>query len=173
MGYPLPTGRVFFNFRGFPSDFGRVKFNRQEYMTAKFSSDTTLQNKVKGIWDSFRKMSKDPPVSGKKLDSMLNAVKVSVNKIKARGGQVLFVTPSSGAFLIGENMGFPREKYWNRLLEMTRSPGIHFADYPALDHFICPEFSHLSQPDAILFTREFIHILQEEKGWKFPIKACT
>ena len=67
-------------------------------------------------------------------------------------------------------MGLPREKYLNRLLEITRSTGIHFADYPALDHFICPEFSHLSQPDAIVFTREFIRILQEEKGWKFPNK---
>ena len=157
-----------YNFHGFPSDFGRVKFNRQEYMTDKFSADTNLQNKVKNIWDGFRKASKDPPASGAKLDSMLNRAKIAVDKIKARGGQVLFVrTPSSGPFLMGENMGFPREKYWNRLLATSNCPGIHFADYPAIANFVCPELSHLSQPDAIVFTKNFIKILSEEKGWKF------
>lgn len=166
---PLKDRKGVYNFHGFPSDFGRVKFNRQEYMTDKFCNDTTLQNKVKSIWDGFRKASKDPPVSGVKLDSILNAVKIAVDKIKSRGGQVLFVrTPSSGPFLLGENRGFPREKYWERILTVTNSIGIHFADYPAIAHFVCPEFSHLTQTDAITFTKEFIRILNKEKGWKFP-----
>lgn len=158
-----------YNFRGFPSGFGRVKFNRQEYMTNAFAADTVEQNKVKNIWDGFRKASKDPPASGAKLDSILNVVKIAVDKIKARGGKVLFVrTPSSGGFLMGEKMGFPREKYWERILSVTNCPGIHFADYPAIDHFVCPEFSHLSQADAVVFTKNFIKILSEEKGWTFP-----
>ncbi len=165
----IPDRPGVFNFHGFPSDFGRVKFNRQEYMTDKFSSDSALQNIVKNIWDSFRKASKDPPASGPKLDSILDRVKIAVDKIKARGGEVLFVrTPSSGAYLMGEKMGFPREKYWDRILAVTGCPGLHFADYPAIDHFVCPEFSHLSQSDAIVFTKNFIKILSEEKGWKFP-----
>jgi hypothetical protein len=155
------------NFKGFPSEFGRVKFNRQEYMTDHFSADTTLQNKVKNIWAGFRKASKEPPASGPKLDSILNAVKISVDKIQARGGQVLFVrTPSSGGFKMGESMAFPREKYWDRLLAITQCPGIHYADYPAIDHFVCPEDSHLSLSDAKVFTINFIKILSE-KGWKF------
>ncbi len=157
-----------YNFLGFPSDFGRVKFNRQEYMTDKLVADTNIQIKVKNIWDSFRKLSKDPPASGTKLDSMLTVVKNCVDKIKARGGQIMFVrTPSSGAFLAGEKMGFPREKYWERILAVTDCPGIHFEDYPAIAHFVCPEFSHLSQADAIVFTENLIKIL-EEKGWTFP-----
>jgi hypothetical protein len=158
-----------YKFPGFPSDFGRVKFNRQEYMTDKFSSDTTLQNIVKNIWVEVIKASKEPPASGTKMDSILTAVKTAVDKIKARGGQVLFVrTPSSGGFKMGELMGFPREKYWDRLLAITNCPGIHYADYPAIDHFICPENSHLSLTDAKVFTKNFIKILSEEKGWKFP-----
>ena len=138
-------------------------------MTERFVTDTNQQNQVRGIWDFFRKMSKEPPTSGTKLDSILLCVKTAVDKIKARGGQVLFVrTPSSGPFLMGEKMGYPREKYWDRLLAITNCPGIYFADYPAIAHFECPEFSHLKQTDAILFSKEFIRILQEEKGWKFP-----
>lgn len=166
---PLKDRPGVMNFKGFPSDFGRVKFNRQEYMTDKFASDTALQNIVKNIWTMFGQSRKDPPVSGVKLDSLLNAIKVSVDKIKARGGQVLFVrTPSSGGYAIGENMGFPREKYWNRLLTVTNCPGIHYTDYPSLNHFICPENSHLSLSQAKDFTVSFIKILNEEKGWKFP-----
>ncbi len=165
----IPDRAGVYNFHGFPPGFGRVKFNRREYMTDAFSADTVEQNKVKAIWDTFRKMSKDPPASGAKLDSILNAVKIAVDKIKARGGQVLFVrTPSSGAYLMGEKMGFPREKYWDRILAVTNCPGIHFADYPAIDHFICPEFSHLSLQDGVVYTKNLIKILSEEKGWKFP-----
>jgi hypothetical protein len=68
---------------------------------------------------------------------------------------------------MGENKGFPREKYWERILTTTNTAGVYFADYPAIDHFACPEFSHLSPADAIVFTKNFIRILSEEKGWKF------
>ncbi len=169
-GLPLNDRKGVYNFHGFPSDFGRVKFNRQEYMTDKFSSDTILQNKVKAIWASFIKMSKEPPASGTKLDSILNIVKNAADKITARGGQVLFVrTPSSGPYYhMGESKAFARERYWDRILSITKLPGIHFADYPAISNFTCPEFSHLSQTDATVFTKEFIRILNQEKGWSFP-----
>lgn len=164
----IPNRPGVFQFPIFPPDFGRSKFSRQEYMTERFVADTNQQNQVKGIWNFFRSLSKEPPVEGKKLDSILTAIKNATDKIKARGGLVVFVrTPSSGPFLMGEGMGFPREKYWSRILSTTGCPGIHFADYPAIAHFQCPEFSHLSQPDAIRFTKEFIRILQEEQGWKF------
>ncbi len=63
-------------------------------------------------------------------------------------------------------MGFPRDKYWERLLTESQSPGIHFLDYPAIAHFECPELSHLSRPQAIEFTKHFIEILEKDKGWK-------
>ncbi|MEO7393651.1 MAG: hypothetical protein ABIU11_01850 [Chitinophagaceae bacterium] len=107
-------------------------------------------------------------MNGSKLDSFLLSIKKAVDKIKTRGGQVLFVrTPSSGGYLQGEQMGFPREQYWNKLLDTTGCPGIHFMDYPAIANFICPELSHLTPADAIVFTKEFIKILNQEKGWKF------
>lgn len=178
----IPNRPGVYDFPGFPSDFGRVKFTRQEYMTDKLVADTNIANKVKAIWESFRKMQPPLPPPGpgldsalafrkKEQDSIFNLVKVAVDKIKGRGGQVLFVrTPSSGPFLMGEKMGFPREKFWDRLLQTTQSPGIHFEDYPAIAHFQCPEFSHLKVSDAIIFTKNLIKILEEEKGWKFPYK---
>jgi len=151
----------------FPVDFTRVNFSRQAYMTPKMLADTNIQKKVTDIWMMYADMGKRfPPPSGDTLVQMIQVVKAATDKIIARGGKVLFVrTPSSGPYLMGEQMGFPREKYWNKLLEVTGCPGIHFKDYPALDHFICPEWSHLSPADAIIFTKEFIRILEQHKGW--------
>ncbi len=153
-----------------PMDFGRITFDRQNIMTNKFLTDTTLQNHVKALWDFYRKINTEAPASGAKLDSIIATVKKDCEKIKARGGQIMFVrTPSSGPFLIGERMAFPREKYWESLLSITNCSGIHFQDYPAIANFQCPEFSHLKQSDAIIFTKNLINILQE-KGWRFPHK---
>jgi hypothetical protein len=152
----------------FPMEFSNNTFERQMFMTPEFVADTVLRNKVKSNWAFFAEMSKKaPPMKEAELAAIFKSVKDATDKIKARGGEVLFVrTPSSGPYLQGENMGFPREKYWNKLLAYTNCPGIHFLDYPEIAHFECPEFSHLSQPDAIIFTKHLIEILENEKGWK-------
>jgi hypothetical protein len=164
----IPSRAGVFVPRIFPMEFGRVTFDRQDIMTDRFVADTNLQNQVRSIWYFYSQLPGDPPASGPKLDSIINTVKTDVDKIKARGGQVVFLrTPSSGPYLQGENMGFPRVKYWDRLLAVTNCPGIHFTDYPAIAHFQCPEFSHLKQADAIVFTRNLVDILHREKGWSF------
>jgi hypothetical protein len=164
----IPNRPGVFEFPLFAPGFGRVKFSRQEYMTDAFVADTNQVNEVRGVWAFLGSMPSDPPISGSKLDSVLNVVKTCVDKIRARGGQVIFTrTPSSGPFLMGENMGYPRQKYWDRLLAVTNCQGIYFADYPAIAHFQCPEFSHLKQPDAIVYTKNLIKILSEDEGWKF------
>src|SRR5687767_351579 len=109
-----------FMFPIFPSDFGRVKFNRQEYVTEKFMADSNLQNQVRNVWKTLGSQRGKPPISGAPLDSLLETIKVAVDKIEARGGEVIFVrTPSSGPFWAGEQMGYPREKYWDKLLAYT------------------------------------------------------
>jgi len=151
-----------------PIEFGYTTYDRQAYVSDIFTSDSKQRGRVMAIWGFFAEMNKKaPPMPEAVLTGIFNSVKAAVDKIKARGGDVLFVrTPSSSAYLQGETMGFPRDKYWNRLLDVTKSPGIHFLDYPAIAHFECPELSHLSRPDAIIFTKHFIEILENDKGWK-------
>jgi hypothetical protein len=169
----LPSRPGVFMMPIFPLDFGRTTFERQAYMTEKFTSDPLQENQVKAIWHFFSQMSKmAPPMPAKDLANIFESVKKAIDKIKARGGEVLFVrTPSSGVYLQGENIAFPREKYWDKLLAYTNCPGIHFEDYSAIDHFVCPEFSHLSRPDAIVFTKSFVEILDKQKGWKLPVST--
>jgi hypothetical protein len=147
----------------FPMGFSQTIYSRQSKMSDSFLADTARINKVKAIWRAGRKRDRTAPVSGKALDVILNSVKRDVDQIKARGGTVLFLrTPSSGLYLTLEKKSYPKEKYWNRLLSVTQCNGIHFSEYAALQHLTCPEFSHLSPRDAVLYTKGIIDILKKE-----------
>jgi len=165
----LPLRKGVYGAPEFPVDFNRVTFDRQSKMTSRFEGDTNLQNKVKAIWGYAGGPPREP-LSQIQQDSILTVIKKSVDRIKQRGGQIIFVrSPSSGPVLEEEKKGFPREQYWDRLLAFTGYQGIHFEDYPAIANFQCPEFSHLKYSDAIIYTKTLIQILQE-KGWSFPYK---
>ena len=148
----------------FPVDATRCNFNRQNYFSSRMLKDTNIQNGIKAVWTFNAKHNLVPPVSGSKLDSILNAVKTDVDKIIGRGGQVVFLrTPSSGAYRARELKGYPRNLYWDRLLSYTGLKGIYFEDYPSLAHFVCPEWSHLAPDDAVAYTKNLVKILREEK----------
>jgi hypothetical protein len=150
----------------FPMGFTLVNFERQSYMTPDFIADTSQQNVVKGIWSYGLQRRLAPHLSRGKLDSIFYSVKVDIDKIRARGGKVLFVRPpSSGPFKEAELKGFPREVYWDRLLTFTGCKGVHYADYPATANMVCPEWSHLTPADAVIYTKSVVKALKEEKGW--------
>jgi hypothetical protein len=155
-------------FLDFPMEFDRTSYERQSYMSPRFVADTNLQNQVKAVWMGCARAGGPPPVSGKALDSILNWVKIQVDKIKSHGGDVIFVrTPSSGPAIMGEHQGFPRKDYWDRILTTTGCQGVYFEDYPATANFICPEWSHLKPADAVIYTKNLVKILEDDKGWTF------
>jgi hypothetical protein len=168
-GTRVPNRPGVYEFPDFPSGFTPVSADRQNYMTDALVNDSNQLKQVTNVWAMFGEMAKNaPPVPDAVYDSIIRSVKTACDKIKARGGQVIFVrTPSSGPLRAMEKMAFPREKFWNKLLAVTGYPGIHFEDHAPIAKFECPEFSHLSMSQAVNFTKAFISIL-EEKGWRFP-----
>ncbi len=154
--------------RVFPRGFGMNSADRQSFMDEEFLRDTTQQKTQQENW---RKGSFDrtAAMKGDTLETIFKQIKRDVDKIRARGGKVIFVrTPSNGAYRQMEREVYPRQKYWDALLTYTNTPGIHFEDYPETAHMTCPEWSHLSPADAIVYTKAFIKILTEDKGWSFP-----
>jgi hypothetical protein len=165
---PLPSRPGAFQGPVFPFEFERVSFGRQAYMTKTFIADTQLQNRVIAIWDGLASRNKMPPMADTALTHFVQRIKTSVDRIRERGGIVVFVrTPSSGSVWQREQKFYPREQYWTRLLDETCSPGIYFMDYPVMARMKCPENSHLSPADAILFTEQLVQILQKEMSWTF------
>jgi hypothetical protein len=151
----------------FPFQFGRVTFERQNKMNDEFLRDTSLQKRVTDIWMFFAKMDTEKPMTGEPFEKIIASVKTNIDKIKARGGKIIFIrTPSSGPYWMGEQQSHPRKNYWDVLLAKTQTPGFHFQDNPRMASLICPEWSHLTPGDAIVFTEEFVGELQK-LGWKF------
>jgi hypothetical protein len=148
----------------FPRKFAYNNFKRQSVMTDAFINDTGMQREVKDIWTNFGGLKKRPGVKGDTLQKILDEIKNAVANIKARGGEVLFIrTPSSGGlYREMEKLSYPREEYYDKLLSLTKCNGIYFEDYPDLKDFICPEWSHLTPADAVLYTKGLIKILQQQ-----------
>lgn len=145
----------------FPMDFVNYDADRQSKMNASFQSSPEQIKQVTDIWSMVLGMiTNAPPPTENPVPGILEISKVAVDKIRARGGDVVFVrTPSSGPFYDIEQKVFDKSVFWETLLTETNSKGFYFNDYPSISRFECPEWSHLSPAQAVQFTREFIRIL--------------
>jgi hypothetical protein len=168
---PLPPRPKIFKEPYFPPEFELTKANRQCYMADSFVKDTNLQKQMHNVWLTLLGAAKQmPPPKKEDIEAIFTSVRDAVEKIKSRGGEVIFVrTPSSGVFLEIEKEAFPREAFWDKLLTVSNSKGIHFLDYPETASLICPEWSHLTPEDAIVYTKHFIKQLEEQE-WPFAKK---
>jgi hypothetical protein len=84
-------------------------------------------------------------------------VTADVEKIRARGGRIVFVRfPHSGGLKEHEDKIMPRQQSWDPLLQMTKAPGIYYSDFPELAGFNCPEWSHLSAGDSVEFSKRLV-----------------
>ena len=152
----------------FPKGFEMTNYDRQTYMTDDFLNDSAEVKRMTDIWMFFASLSKKKPIDGDTLRQYLTRIKAAVDKLKGRGVKIVFVrTPASGPMEMGMKKGFPREKYWEQLLKLTGTPGIHYEDYPEISKFICPEWSHLKLSDAKIYTAQLCKILKQEIGWSF------
>ena len=170
----IPQRKGVFVFPLFPREFEQNTAERQNFMMERFPKDPALLKRQTDNWMALGALDKTPGIEGESLEAVFKQVKTAIDKIKARGGQVCFVrTPSSGSYSETEKAVYPREKYWDRMLAYTETPGLHFEDSPVTAHFTCPEWSHLSSQDAVIYTQNLIKTLEAEKGWKFQRQATA
>ena len=154
-----------------PPYFHEVDDERQGGMTEFAANNSALQKRIQQIWIPL--FTPPPPPKGKSEDeakadfdkavemALINT-KSHVEKIQKKGGKVIFLRlPSTGQLREMENKFTPRKDFWDRILETTGAPGIHFEDYDALKGFDCPEWSHLNRKDATEFTKRLMPILKK------------
>ncbi|MFN3959905.1 MAG: hypothetical protein ACK4NP_08335 [Parvularculaceae bacterium] len=97
------------------------------------------------------------------INAVIAEVKSNADKIRARGGDVAFVRmPYGGVYTSVEDFGFPRARFWDRLVSETNSVGVSWQDHAALQSYELPEDSHLSASEATRFTRALVPILYSE-----------
>jgi hypothetical protein len=84
----------------------------------------------------------------------------AVAKIRARGGEVVFLRPpSSGPLHVLQNQRIPRALGWDPLLRAANVQGVHFEDNPAMRGLNLPEYSHLSPACASVYTDAYVRAL--------------
>ena len=164
----IPSRPGIFMLPNFPIEFSCTDFNGQLKMSPRFLTDTTLQNQVKNIWKFLFGGPPPPPITEEQLTATFKEIKSQTDKIKARGGEVVFTrTPSNGWLLEKEKKIFPRVQFWDRLLKETGCKCFHYEDYPETAGLICPELSHLTPENAILYTKALVNILAKETNFAF------
>lgn len=150
----------------FPPYFQTVDRERRVRMIERCAQPGELQTRIQQIWLPL--FTPPPPPTfvpreafmanmGKAIEGRFRDTVAAVNKLRARGGKIVFVRfPYTGELKALEDRLSPREKTWEPLLKSTGAPGIHFEDFPELSGFNCPEWSHLSAGDSVEFTKRLV-----------------
>jgi len=157
-----------------PPYFQTTERDRQTRMTETAAKPGPLQDRIKFGWIPF--FTPPPPPSfipkeaflaamGRAIEARFGDAAAAVEKIRQRGGKVVFIRfPVSGEVKKIEDQATPKVGHWTRLLKESGAPGIYFEDHPELASFECPEWSHLSAPDAVLFSERLVPHLRTALG---------
>lgn len=151
--------------------------DRNTELWRRVPEDETYRKEATGQWElAFSLLAPPPgpdggpppPMPDEAINAVIAEVKANVDKIRARGGDVAFLRlPYDGGFKPIEDQGFPRERFWDRLVAGTDSAGVTFHDYPELQGYYVPEWSHLEAREAERYTRTLAPIfyarLEERK----------
>jgi hypothetical protein len=145
---------------------------RRARLADHLAADPNAMHVVKQTWQELCSPPPKPPVftdeEWEKMmtdgwESNLVRLKAAVQAIEARGGRVIFQRlPSTGWVREVEHERFPRTAIWDRILRETGAPGVHFEDHPSLQGFSCPEWSHLSGPDSVEYSRRVVKVMQAQ-----------
>ena len=148
--------------------------DRNTYLWSKVAEDPQYRELARSIWRLRFAPALDPPPDElrRTVQEQIDRTAKAVAKLRARGVQVLFLrSPSDGEYLAYEHRLFPREKTWDPLLAASGAPGIHFEDYPQLQGYYLPEWSHMTRAEAERYTAALYGVIQRD-FWR-PDAAAT
>jgi hypothetical protein len=153
-----------------PSHFS-VDARRYRFADYELNRNQALQNRRAA---AVRRRTPLERLSPAELEAELSEVEVSVQRIRARGGAVVFVQlPSSGHIRADDERRAPRERSWDVFAAGTSALAIHYQDHPELADFTSPDGEHLGRADATAFTRALGKILVREFGRRGAAPGAT
>ncbi|MGP8032787.1 MAG: hypothetical protein ACLPQ6_01485 [Steroidobacteraceae bacterium] len=157
-----PGGAWFMNVR----KLSETEADRNTYLWSKLETDAQYRAMARSIWaQDFTPSADDPtPEQARKTENeQIERMAKAVATLRARGVQALFVRmPSAGEYLAYENRQFPRARAWAGLLAATGAPGIYFEDYPQLQGYYLPEWSHMTRAEGERFTAALYGIIARD-----------
>lgn len=156
----------------FPPYFQTVDRERRARMIEQCAQPgSALQRRIQQIWLPL--FTPPPPPTyvpmevfmkqmGEAIEARFRDTTKAIEKLRARGGKIVFVRfPNGGELKALEERLNPRARDWERLLKDTGVPGIYYEDFPELNGFVCPEWSHLSAGDSVEFSKRLVPHLRK------------
>jgi hypothetical protein len=130
---------------------------RATWMWPRIETDPFYRERSRWAWKGFKEKF---PYTPQLIAKGQARAKAAVEKIRGRGGEVVFVRPPSAPELrVNEEAQVPKAKGWDVLLKNTRSAGIHIDDMPEAQGLTLPEWSHLNRACATVFTDAYVRRL--------------
>ena len=132
-------------------------YDRRQYaMWDRIETDPYLRGHARHAWNVFKGPPLPPAIANKVIANSAEAVR----RIRARGGDVIFIRPPSAPELRSIEEGrLPRKMGWDALVAGTRTRAIHADDLPQAQKLNIPEWSHLSRKCATVFTDAYVRRL--------------
>jgi len=139
---------------------------RNAWLWDKVSLDPVYREIARAVWmEEFVPYPDDPTpqeILKTEKEQIGRAVR-ALAQLRVRGVRVLFVRfPSDGPFLESEERIYPRKRSWDSLLAATGAPGINFADYPEMQGYYLPEWSHMTRPEAERYTAVLYRVIERD-----------
>ncbi|HLQ12588.1 MAG TPA: hypothetical protein VK130_04990 [Steroidobacteraceae bacterium] len=147
----------------------QTEADRNNRMWSKLEFDPQYRALARKIWEEdFHPPPPTPAEAAdnqRTLDTQIARAVAAVAKLRARGVPVLFLRePSTGEYLAYEQRSFPRASTWDVLLAKTGAPGIYYQDYPQLQGYYLPEWSHMTGVEADRFTIALYALVDRQFG---------
>jgi len=148
---------------------GQTEADRNNRMWSKVENNPEYRELARHIWEIRFSLAPPAPAEAaehkRTLDKQIARAVAAVAKLRVRGIPVLFLRePSTGEYLAYEQRSFPRATTWDVLLAKTGAPGIHFQDYPQLQGYTLPEWSHMTGSEADRFTAALYALIDTGYG---------
>ncbi len=141
---------------------GETNADGQAWVWRRLEHDRQLSGHARSVW---HQLFPPFPAKAEEIQPILVRSKAAVDKIRARGGDVVFLRPPSDADIRAiEDKHLPRARGWDPLLAYTHANGVHGDDLAAAQNLILPEGSHLTHACATVFTDAYIRRVAQETG---------
>jgi len=142
--------------------------HRATHLWDRVEYDPAWRARTRWAWKGFKDKF---PYTPELIAKGQARAKAAVDKIRARGGEVVFIRPPSAPQLrVNEEAQVPKAKGWDVLVSNTHSIGVHIDDLPAARGLTLPEWSHLSRKCATVFTDAYVRRLSALTP-RLPLRA--
>jgi hypothetical protein len=134
--------------------------DRNSELWARILEDEAYREEAQQIWILLWPRMRAP--NDEQLAAIITETRRDVERIRARGGDVVFIRLPYAGVYEGEDERFPRDRFWDRLLRETGAIGVAWQDHRELQGYDTPDWSHLGPREAERYTRELTRILYAE-----------